>query len=176
MFDRNLIDYLPPVLRDVDDFIAISDAVQPEIKKAWDSLASVMNNQFIDTADDVGISVWEKELGIVPSKSESLEYRRQRIKIAQAFGVVYTLRWLTDWAKSFYNSNLIQVSTEDYFLKISIPVSENWLNVYDMLRDKIPQNMMIKPTLIYSRPLNFKLKTAVHTTLKTQIKSEVDNE
>lgn len=66
MFDRNLIDYLPPVLRDVDDFIAISDAVQPEIKKAWDSLASVMNNQFIDTADDVGISVWEKNSGLFP--------------------------------------------------------------------------------------------------------------
>ena len=52
--DRRLLDYLPPVLRDVMEFQAINAANEPEISLAWDALALVMANQFLDTADERG--------------------------------------------------------------------------------------------------------------------------
>ena len=42
--DRKLINYLPPVLRDVTEFKAINDANEPEISLAWDGLDRVMAN------------------------------------------------------------------------------------------------------------------------------------
>ena len=62
MLDRKLIDYLPPVLQSVMEFAAITGAQQPEIEAAWDALNLVMDNQFIDTATEAGVTVWEKEL------------------------------------------------------------------------------------------------------------------
>lgn len=37
--DRKLLDYLPPVLREVLEFQAINAANEPEISIAWDALA-----------------------------------------------------------------------------------------------------------------------------------------
>ncbi len=77
--DRKLIDYLPPVLQRVMEFIAITDAQQPEIEKAWAALELVMDNQFIGTATEVGVSIWESELGIVSVASDTLADRKMRI-------------------------------------------------------------------------------------------------
>ena len=49
--DRKILDYLPPVLREVMEFQAINEANEPEISLAWDALSLVMANQFLDTAD-----------------------------------------------------------------------------------------------------------------------------
>lgn len=59
--DRKLLDYLPPVLREVMEIQAINEANEPEISLAWDALSLVMANQFLDTADSTGLSVWERE-------------------------------------------------------------------------------------------------------------------
>ena len=77
--DRRLLDYLPPVLREVLEFQAINEANEPEISLAWDALALVLANQFLDTADSSGVSVWEKELRIFPKDTDTLEVRKARI-------------------------------------------------------------------------------------------------
>ena len=46
--DRKLLDYLPPVLREVLEFQAINAANEPEISIAWDALALVLANQFLE--------------------------------------------------------------------------------------------------------------------------------
>ena len=56
--DRKLLDYLPPVLREVLEFQAINAANEPEISIAWDALALVLANQFLDTATASGVAVW----------------------------------------------------------------------------------------------------------------------
>ena len=56
--DRKLISYLPPVLREVLDFQAINTANEPEISLAWYALEQVMDNQFLDSADQSGVAMW----------------------------------------------------------------------------------------------------------------------
>ena len=48
--DRRLLNYLPPVLREVMEFKAINEANEPEISLLWDAFALVLANQFLDTA------------------------------------------------------------------------------------------------------------------------------
>ena len=95
--DRKLLDYLPPVLREVLEFQAINAANEPEISIAWDALALVLANQFLDTATASGVTVWERELNIRPKDTDTLEVRKARIKALWNLELPYTLPWLKNW-------------------------------------------------------------------------------
>ncbi|MEE0582983.1 MAG: hypothetical protein UC328_07395, partial [Adlercreutzia sp.] len=58
----------------------INAANEPEISIAWDALALVLANQFLDTATASGVAVWERELNIRPKDTDTLEVRKARIK------------------------------------------------------------------------------------------------
>ena len=88
--DRKLLDYLPPVLREVLEFQAINAANEPEISIAWDALALVLANQFLDTATASGVAVWERELNIRPKDTDTLEVRKARIKALWNLELPYT--------------------------------------------------------------------------------------
>lgn len=148
MFDRKLIDYLPPVLQSVMEFAAINEAQQPEIEAAWDALSLVMNNQFIDTATNEGLNMWENELNIVPCATDTLEDRKQRIKVAWAYGVVYTYNWLVGWLKDVCKGHdSPKSSLNQYTLHITLPISVNYRNILDSIRKCIPANILINPSI-----------------------------
>ena len=151
MLDRKLIDYLPPVLQRVMEFAAITGAQQPEIDAAWDALNLVMDNQFIDTATEAGVTLWEQELNIVPLASDTLEDRKQRLKTAWTYGVVYTYNWLVNWLKNSYGESNPLPTIKDYTLRVSLPVSVDYLHILDDMRRYISANVLIDPLILLSK-------------------------
>ena len=151
MLDRKLIDYLPPVLQSVMEFAAITGAQQPEIEAAWDALNLVMDNQFIDTATEAGVTVWEKELNIVPLATDTLDDRKQRLKTAWTYGVVYTYNWLVDWLKTSCGESNPPPTINDYTLRVSLPVSVDYLHILDDMRRYISANVLIDPLILLSK-------------------------
>lgn len=145
MFDRQLIDYLPPALRKVLDFEAITSAQQPEIEAAWAALELVMNNQFIDSATEAGVSVWERELNIAPLVSDTLDARKQRIKAAWAYGIVYTYNWLVDWLKKACGEENPPPVVDGYVLRATVSSSVDHKRIFDDMRRYVPSNMIIEP-------------------------------
>ena len=63
--DRHLLNYLPPVLREVLEFQIINGANEPEISLAWDAITRVLANQFLEDADEDGFL-----LKVSPSKKK----------------------------------------------------------------------------------------------------------
>lgn len=151
MLDRKLIDYLPPVLQRVMEFAAITGAQQPEIDAAWDALNLVMDNQFIDTATEAGVTLWEQELNIVPLASDTLEDRKQRLKTAWTYGVVYTYNWLVNWLKNSCGESNPLPTIKDYTLRVSLPVSVDYLHILDDMRRYISANVLIDPLILLSK-------------------------
>ena len=151
MLDRKLIDYLPPVLQSVMEFAAITGAQQPEIEAAWDALNLVMDNQFIDTATEAGVTVWEKELNIVPLATDTLEDRKQRLKTAWTYGVVYTYNWLVNWLKTSCGENNPPPTINEYTLRVSLPVSVDYLHILDDMRRYVSANVLIDPLILLSK-------------------------
>ena len=151
MLDRKLIDYLPPVLQSVMEFAAITGAQQPEIEAAWDALNLVMDNQFIDTATEAGVTVWEKELNIVPLATDTLEDRKQRLKTAWTYGVVYTYNWLVNWLKTSFGESNPLPTINDYTLRVSLPVSVDYLHILDDMRRYVAANVLIDPLILLSK-------------------------
>lgn len=95
--DRRLLNYLPPVLRDVLEFQVINAANEQEISLAWDAVTLLLANQFLQTADENGVSIWERELRIYPKDTDDLTTRKTRIKAMWNLALPYTVPWLKNW-------------------------------------------------------------------------------
>lgn len=173
MLDRKLIDYLPPVLQSVMEFAAITGAQQPEIEAAWDALNLVMDNQFIDTATEAGIKLWEQELNIVPLASDTLEDRKQRLKTAWTYGVVYTYNWLVNWLKTSCGESNPPPSINEYTLRVSLPVSVDYLHILDDMRRYVAANVLINPLILFSKiKMPHYTGAAFRHSIKQRIKAE----
>lgn len=142
MLDRKLIDYLPPVLQSVMEFAAITDAQQPEIEAVWDALDLVMNNQFIDTATEAGVKLWEQELGIVPLASDTLEDRKARILFQWNNHSPYTMKYLKEKLYEVCGDNY-EIELNDYTLKILTHLSVyGEIENIQTLSENIPANIL----------------------------------
>lgn len=147
--DRKLLNYLPPVLREVLEFQAISGANEPEISLAWDALALVMANQFLDTADENGVSVWEKELKIYPKDTDSLEARKARIKAKWNLELPYSLPWLKNWLTGLCGPTGHEETVSDYAINIQLD--------YNTLPDADSVAAEILEMLLTVRPCNMRV-------------------
>lgn len=152
--DRKLLDYLPPVLREVLEFQAINAANEPEISIAWDALALVLANQFLDTATASGVAVWERELNIRPKDTDTLEVRKARIKALWNLELPYTMRWLRNWLAGLCGPDGHDVSLKDYTLDIQLDYTvlpdagRLAEEILDMLLTIRPENIHILMTAL----------------------------
>lgn len=143
--DRQLINYLPPALREVLDFRAINEANGPEISLAWEALERVMGNQFLESADKDGVAMWERELQLYPKDTDTLDERKARIKARWNTELPYTCRWLVNWLQSLCGPDNPALTVDGYTLHISLPSRVDYAGILDELRRRIPANLVIAP-------------------------------
>lgn len=151
--DRRLIDYLPPVLREIEEFKAINNsAMQPEIESAWAELGRLMNNQFLSTADENGVSRWESELKIIPKDTDTLEARKTRIKAMWNRELPYTFGWLQNWLSGLCGPKGHSESVNDYIIDVQLDynalpqANELAREILDTLGSVCPANMLLRLT------------------------------
>lgn len=150
--DRALLNYLPPVLREVLEFQTINGAMEPEISLAWDALTLVLANQFLTDADTNGVSVWEQELGIYPKDTDTLEVRKARIKAMWNLELPYTVPWLRNWLASLCGSTGYELTVSEYAINVqldynSLPDANSLATeILEMLLDVRPCNMLVLMT------------------------------
>ena len=75
----DLVSYLPPFLAEYRELKAALEAEDPEFALVWRAADRALSNEFIATADEYGISRFEKLLRLCPSQKDTLEERRKRI-------------------------------------------------------------------------------------------------
>lgn len=150
--DRRLLNYLPPVLREVLEIQTINKANEPEIAVAWDALTLVLANQFLDTADENGVSVWERELRIYPKDTDSMEARKARIKAMWNLELPYTVPWLRNWLAGLCGATGYELTVSGYVVNIqldynALPNASSLAGeILDMLLAVRPCNMLVLMT------------------------------
>ena len=176
MLDRKLIDYLPPVLQSVMEFAAITGAQQPEIEAAWDALNLVMDNQFIDTATEAGVTVWEKEIGIIPLATDTLDERKTRLMVQWNSNTNYTLSFFIQLLRLLDND--VSIVQQDYCLLITISFKDYTLHdLKNMFSMYLPANIIVLckikyPQKKFSRYTHSQLQHFTHGQLKNGIPIE----
>lgn len=75
----DLVSYLPPFMQSYKEPVAALEAENPEFSLMWSATDRCLRNRFISTADEYGISRFEKMLKIYPTADDTLESRRSRV-------------------------------------------------------------------------------------------------
>ena len=78
---EELLSYGPLFYRDLLEMDTNYRFAGKTLDVGAEGLEKLMQDQFIDTADEETISRWEKWLNILPDSQTDLEYRRKRVKL-----------------------------------------------------------------------------------------------
>lgn len=120
MNDVNLADYLPPFLREYRELKAVMDAENPEFLAVYSAADRVLKNEFIETADDYGLSRFENLLGILPSKNDTLDSRRARVFSRWFTELPYTMRAFLEKLSGLSEYGNITVAADFDHYRVSI--------------------------------------------------------
>lgn len=90
----DLVSYLPEFMQSYTEPVAALEGENPEFDIMWKAVDRVLCNRFIVTADEYGISRFEKMLGIHPANEDTLESRRSRVHSKWFNRIPYTWKTL----------------------------------------------------------------------------------
>lgn len=90
----DLVSYLPHFVARYQETSTTLIAENPEFQAVWKAADRVLYNEFLATADEYGISRFEKLLGILPLSGDTLEARRLRVQSKWFLALPYTWRML----------------------------------------------------------------------------------
>ena len=180
MYERQLIDYIPPFLRNVREYKAILvDGAQPEVVMTWKALDDALNDQFILDASEPSIARWEGILGIVPKATFTLEDRKFTILTKMNEQVPFTMATLNEQLKHLCGEDGYSISLDNtnYTLKVQVALTakNNFDDVNVMLQRIVPANMVVVLTLKYNQNKMFvgytheQLKAFTHYDLRNGV-------
>ena len=141
--ERKLIAYLPPVLRGYAEFRGITAAQQAEFQRAWAEADALMDRQFFDTMDEVGLIRWERMLQITPRGTDTLAVRRARLQARFNLQRPYTLPWLRLWLAGLLGPAAFCLEVTDYTAALELD--------YDQIPEAarlavLPENLLLETT------------------------------
>lgn len=145
-----LINYLPPFMQEYREIKEICTSEEYEIKEFQNYKNKMQQELFLETATDYGIKRTEANLGITASDSESIEYRKFRIKsilIGTHYSLAEALNSLIpngEYTLNFYINTLT--------LTLRIPLSNKmYLNSVSKMLDKtVPLNIAVSCGILYT--------------------------
>lgn len=156
MYNRKLIEYIPEFLRDVKEYEAILTlAEQPEMVELWEAEENALKDQFIMDATENGVSRWEKILGIVPKKSDTLDERKFSILTRTSEQLPFTLTTLKEQLKSLCGEDGYEVGLDanNYTLTVFVALTSrsSFNDVDSLLKRVVPANLIINLSLKYNQ-------------------------
>lgn len=141
----DLLDYLPPYLREYRELYQIMRTEHPEFRMVWAKAAQTRDNLFILTADEAGVRRYEQMLNITPEQDDTLETRRTRVILLMLDQIPYTMLALKRMLSAIVGEDgfSIDFRPHDYYLKVLLaPTAREFFHVvWQMLRRTIPANM-----------------------------------
>lgn len=151
---RNLIEYLPPVLQEFGEFKGLFKAEQKQIDELWEVIYGILNEAFIDTAENIGLKRWETILNITPLDTDTAEVRRMRIHARLVEDVPYTWNNLKKMLGSLCGEDgyTLELKNKEYTLIIKVALTSKKMKeeVTAMCDRVVPANLILDIDLMYN--------------------------
>ena len=156
MYERQMIEYIPHILRDVREYkLILTDADEPEVASLWEKLDDAMNDQFIQDATDNGIARWEKILNITPKANWTLDERRFEVLTKVNEQIPFTISSLKEQLNSLCGEDGYSVelnaSTFTLYVEIALAEQNKYNAVVTLLNRIVPANMVIDVSIKYNK-------------------------
>lgn len=154
LVDRQLMDYLPEVMKSFEEIKQIMKAEQMTVEELWDNVEALFKEGFVQSESSIGAILWEKALQIIPKDTESIELRNFRIMGRLNEDLPYTQRTLLRQLKALCGENgvTLELNNNDYKIEVVIALwSKQFIDeVYSLVDREAPQNLLIDVRLLYN--------------------------
>lgn len=170
-----LIDYLPPILKEIYEFKLLSDAEDKELATVKESIDKSIKEMFVYTAENEGLERLENMLGITAVSDDSIDFRRFRI-LTKLNG---SNRDLIKKIKIIVGNDFdINYYWSEYRLSVKLPLkNKKYLDaVKDMLDNTVPLNLIIEAVLKYNTYGMIKAKKLTYGDLKGRTYKQIKEE
>lgn len=152
--DRQMLEYLPPIMRTFAEFIEISKAEQKAKEKLWDDINRMFAEGYVIDESEIGASRWEKTLGITAKDNEDIEVRNFRIRGKLQSDLPYTYRTLKRQLAGLCGENGYTL-TIDYdactiTIKVALSRGEMKDEVENLTDEVIPAHILLVVELMYN--------------------------
>lgn len=144
----DLLMYLPLFMQSYREPVEALKAENPEFMLIWNATDRVLYNRFIATADEYGISRFERMLKISPVAEDTLESRRARVQSRWFNTIPYTWRVLLQ-KMIVLCSDTHFVMTGDFETGYTLTLATN-LELFgqveeleNMIKTMIPENIVV---------------------------------
>lgn len=144
----DLVSYLPPFIAEYKETNITLTAENPEFTLVWKAVDQTLRNEFIATADEHGLSRFEKLLGIYPAGEDTLEGRRNRVQNRWLNALPYTLKRLLQKLRIICEDN-------DFTLKHNF--AEGYTLTLDTNLEGFGKVQEVEETLTAMMPCNIKV-------------------
>jgi len=173
-----MIEYVPPVLRGVREFVAIAEAWQSDFEQVWQETTNILDEQFLLTATEIGISRWERILKLRPLATDTLDERRFAVMAAIDSQMPMTYLWL-HFQLTFLcgeDGYVIELDHNNYKLKvlIELPSQREIDAVRALVKRAAPANLVLDVGIRYN-PHNV-LSQFTHAELAAYTHNQLRNE
>ena len=156
----DLREYLPEVLKDVQEMRAIMEAEAPEVQAIWDACEDCMNDQFIMEATENGVARREKMLKITPFATDTLDDRKLRLLSRYNENIPYTRKSLETLLESLCGADgyILTITTATFTVnvRIALTAKKQEAIIAETLERILPYNMVFNVELLYNTWLEVK--------------------
>lgn len=146
----DLIAYLPPIIQELRELQAITNAENPEFQLIFDTSEQVLKNQFINDCDLDGIKRYEDILNIKPSLNDTMESRKFRVLSRWNDKMPYTWNSFLKKLDSLCGEGNYTISLDNgiytIYLETHIGIYGGLDEIYNLLNEVIPCNLVVNIT------------------------------
>lgn len=151
----DVLSYLPPVLQEVYELQAAAQAENSELNRLWQGAEDAMNDQFLESATENGVSRWEKMLLLHPKDTDTLPERKFRIQSAISGRLPFTVWVLREQLSSLCGAGGYELTVDHANYKVTVLLALTAQNEFDavteLLQKMLPANLQIEVSLMYNR-------------------------
>lgn len=152
--DRQMLEYLPPIMRTFAEFIEISNAEQKAKEALWDDVNKMFAEGYVIDESEIGAARWEKTLNITPKDNEDIEVRNFRIRGRLQNDLPYTYRRLKEQLEGLCGKDgyTIAMDIDACSIEIRVALTRKELkNEVAILTDEVvPAHMLLIVELLYN--------------------------
>lgn len=141
---KALISYLPDCMKRYREMQEIARVEDMQFGRMDDCMNKILNNAFIEDADEYGIKKYESLLGIVPETDDSITSRRARVLLYWNNTIPYTYKNLIEKLNMYcgVNNYDVEADLEHYYLSLSIYEKINIEEIEKFLETMLPCNIV----------------------------------
>ena len=138
--------YWSPVVAETLEFKAIANAENPEFNYLWEKTYGLVDEFFVRTASEFGVSRMEEILNIIPLKGSNLKERKDKILLKMNLKIPYTIRFLKNILTSVVGEENRKVEVDNDSRTLIVRIKEGLTDVDYLKTDLekiIPQDLIL---------------------------------